>query len=327
MGRKQNILIVGAGFSGSVIARELAEAGFSITVIDQRNHIAGNCYDEIIGSVKVHKYGPHLFHTNNKKVVDWLSKFTDWIEYKHKVKALYKDQFLTVPPNKQTKEYLGDKLFEVIYKPYSEKMWGVEVDDSILDRVKPRDDDNEYYFPNDKYQFLPKEGYTKLFENILDHNNIKVVLNTKFHKDMETNYDHIFNSMPIDLYYEFCFGELPYRSIKFHHTICDQQIPVMNYTDNGKYTRITKWELFPNHGKGALSTLEEPCDYKDNNDERYYPVKDKEGVNREIYNKYAKIENKKTTFIGRCGKYVYLDMDMAVSSAIALANKFKNENL
>ena len=240
MGRKQNILIVGAGFSGSVIARELAEAGFSITVIDQRNHIAGNCYDEIIGSVKVHKYGPHLFHTNNKKVVDWLSKFTDWIEYKHKVKALYKDQLLTVPPNKQTKEYLGDKLFEVIYKPYSEKMWGVEVDDSILDRVKPRDDDNEYYFPNDKYQFLPKEGYTKLFENILDHNNIKVVLNTKFHKDMETNYDHIFNSMPIDLYYEFCFGELPYRSIKFHHTICDQQIPVMNYTDNGKYTRITK---------------------------------------------------------------------------------------
>jgi UDP-galactopyranose mutase len=326
MARKQNILVVGAGFSGSVIARELAGADHTITVIDQRSHIGGNCYDETLNGVRVHKYGPHLFHTNNIKVVEWLSQFTEWVEYKHKVKAYYQNTFLTLPPNKQTQDILKDKLVDVIYKPYTLKMWGtLDVHGDIVNRVKVRDDNNEYYFPNDQYQFLLFNGYTELFNNILIHPSIKVKLNTSYHKDMEEEYDHVFNSMPIDQYYDFQYGELPYRSIKFHNKTCNSftmPTPVVNFTDDNIYTRITKWDMFPNHGTGELYTLEEPCDYKDNNMERYYPVKDVAGLNRITYNKYKAIHNDKVTFIGRCGLYTYLDMDMAISSALSISNNF-----
>ena len=326
MARKQNILVVGAGFSGSVIARELAGAGHTITVIDQRYHIGGNCYDETLNGVRVHKYGPHLFHTNNLKVVEWLSQFTEWVEYKHKVKAYYQDTFLTLPPNKQTQDILKDKLVDVIFKPYTLKMWGtLDVHSDIVNRVKERDDDNEYYFPNDQYQFLPLNGYTELFNNILIHPSIKVRLNTSFHKDMEEEYDHVFNSMPIDQYYDYQYGELPYRSIKFHNKTNNtftMPTPVVNFTDDDIYTRVTKWDMFPNHGTGEVYTLEEPCDYKENNMERYYPVKDVAGLNRITYNKYKAIHNNKVTFIGRCGLYTYLDMDMAISSALSISNNF-----
>ena len=186
MARKQNILVVGAGLSGSVIARELVGVGHQVTIIDQRSHIGGNCYDETLNGVRVHKYGPHLFHTNNLKVVEWLSQFTEWVEYKHKVKAYYKDTFLTLPPNRQTQDILKDKLVDVIYKPYTLKMWGtLDVHGDVINRVKIRDDDNEYYFPNDQYQYLPFNGYTELFNNILIHPSIKVKLNTSYHRDME----------------------------------------------------------------------------------------------------------------------------------------------
>ena len=326
MGRKQNILVVGAGLSGSVIARELVGVGHQVTIIDQRSHIGGNCYDENINGVRVHKYGPHLFHTNNYKVVEWLSQFTEWVEYKHKVKAYYQDIFLTLPPNRQTQDILKDKLVDVIYKPYTLKMWGtLDVHGEVINRVKVRDDDNEYYFPNDQYQYLPFNSYTELFNNILIHPSIKVKLNTSYHKDMEPEYDHIFNSMPIDQYYDYSYGELPYRSIKFHNQFSNDfamPTPVVNFTDNNIYTRITKWDMFPNHGSGEVYTKEEPCDYKDNNMERYYPVKDVAGINKVIYNRYNDINNKKVTFIGRCGLYVYLDMDMAVASALAITAKY-----
>ena len=330
MGRQQNILVVGAGFSGSVIARELAEKGCTVTLIDQRPHLGGNCYDEVINDVRVHKYGPHLFHTNNLKVVNWLSKFTEWVEYKHKVKAYYNKDFLTLPPNHRTQEILGDKLFDVLYAPYTLKMWGtLEVDKKILDRVKVRDDDNELYFPNDLYQYLPKDGYTKVFENILDHFNITVQLSTSYHKSLEPGYDKIFNSMAIDQYYDYCYGELPYRSIKFHHTDnIDFKMPtaVVNFTDNNKFTRVTNWSMLPSHGSGELYTLEEPCDYTENNYERYYPVKDMDNINKVVYNMYKSIHNNKVTFIGRCGLYTYLDMDMAIASSLSIANQFFNSN-
>ena len=327
MARKQNILVVGAGLSGSVIARELVGVGHQVTIIDQRSHIGGNCYDETLNGVRVHKYGPHLFHTNNLKVVEWLSQFTEWVEYKHKVKAYYKDTFLTLPPNRQTQDILKDKLVDVIYKPYTLKMWGtLDVHGDVINRVKIRDDDNEYYFPNDQYQFLPKDGYTSVFNKILNHANINFNLNTSFDKNMENNYNHIFNSMPIDQYYDYQYGELPYRSIKFHNktsNVFSMPTPVVNFTDDGIYTRVTKWDMFPNHGSGELYTLEEPCDYKDNNMERYYPVKDVDGLNKVVYNRYKAIENTKVTFIGRCGLYTYLDMDMAISSALAISRNFK----
>jgi UDP-galactopyranose mutase len=325
----KNILIIGAGLSGSTIARILADNQYNITVIDKRNHIAGNCFDYTDNGLRIHAYGPHIFHTNSEKVVKFLSDYTEFVEYKHRVKALYQNNFLTLPPNLETIKILGDDLVDVIYRPYTKKMWDCEIDDSVIARIKPRSDHNQYYFPDDKYQYLPKDGYTKMVENILNHPNIKIILNTGFDISLENDYDHIFNSMPIDEYYDYCFGPLAYRSIKFHNiTNIDHDMPtaVVNYTDDGKYTRVTSWEKFPNHGSGNVYTLEEPCDYKDNNHERYYPIKDKDGKNKEIYKQYSNIHNPKTTFIGRLGKYQYYDMHIAVASSLTIAEKFIQDN-
>jgi UDP-galactopyranose mutase len=337
----KNILVVGAGFSGAVIARELAEAGYSITLIDQRNHIGGNTYDYTNEhGIRVHKYGPHLFHTNNQRVFDYISKYTNWIEYKHKVKAqLSSGQYVTLPVNRLTKEIVGEEnVLNTFFRPYTKKMWGKELEElnpDIINRIPIRDDDNEYYFPDDKLQFIPEQGYTFLFENLLNHKNITIFLNTTFKKDLLKKFDHIFNSMPIDSFYDFKFGELPYRSIKFHNISMPSPriLPVttVNYTNDGPFTRITEWKNIPGHGFNPLMTTltyEEPCDYKDNNMERYYPVKDVEGINREIYYKYLKYNkqhDKNVTFVGRCGMYVYIDMHQAINSALTVAKKFLTE--
>jgi len=212
-------------------------------------------------------------------------------------------------------------------------MWGKtldELDPSIINRIPTRDDDNELYFPNDEYQMMPKDGYTKLFERIFKHKYIKVFTGTKFSTSMEKKYDHIFNSMPIDEYFKYKHGELPYRSIKFHHKTVPMArvLPTatVNFTHDGPYTRVTEWKNIPNHGKDPKQTIityEEPCDYKDNNKERYYPVKDVDGVNRETYKKYKEmVDTDRMTFIGRCGMYVYVDMHQAISSALATAKRF-----
>jgi len=333
------ILIVGAGFSGATIARLLAENGHKVMVIDQRKHIAGNAYDftNDLG-IRVHQYGPHLFHTNNKKVYDFLGQFTEWVEYKHKVKAQLSDgRYVTLPVNKETKAIVGEEnVIDIFFRPYTYKMWGKtieELDPSILNRVPVRDDDNEYYFPNDEYQALPKDGYTALVEKMLDHDNIDYYVGQKFMKWMEDDADHVFNSMPIDEYFDFCHGELPYRSIKFHHNVLPmtKALPTgtVNFTHDGPYTRATEWKNLPCHGendKYTLLTIEEPCDYKDNNMERYYPVKDIDGENRRTYEKYKEMVPENVTFIGRCGQYVYIDMHQAVNSAMATAEKFIKEN-
>ena len=177
---------------------------------------------------------------------------------------------------------------------------------------------------------MPKDGYTKVFEKILDHQNIVVKLNTPFHKDMESDYQHVFNSMPIDVYYDYRFGELPYRSLKFHNVNLPmvRALPasVVNFTNNSPYTRIAEWKNFPEHGsndKWTTLTYEEPCDYIDNDYQRYYPVKDIDGINQTIYKTYKEIENTKVTFIGRCGMYVYIDMHQAVMSSLAIVKRFK----
>lgn len=335
MSKKDNILIVGAGFAGAVIARELAEAGHTITVIDKREHIAGNAYDYIDEhGIRVHKYGPHIFHTDNKEVFEWLSKFTDWIEYKHKVKAILSDgTYVTLPPNKETKEIVGaENVIDVLYKPYTKKMWNMEIDQldpSVINRVRVRDDNNEYYFPDSKYQFMPKDGWTAVFNKIFDHTNIIVKLSTVFNKSMEDKYDYVFNSMPIDQYFNYVYGHLPYRSIKFQHIVfpTEKLFPVatVNFTNNGPYTRVTEWKNFPGHGVNAeLTTLtfETPCDYMDNVMERYYPVKDKDGMNRSRYNLYKSLIPKKIEFIGRCGLYVYIDMHQAIASSLAIVRRY-----
>ena len=330
------ILVVGAGFSGAVVARECASAGHLVKVIDKRNHIGGNAYDYIDeNGIRIHKYGPHLFHTNNKKVVQWLSQFTEWVPYQHKVKAQLNDgTYVTLPVNKETKEIVGEEnVLDIFFRPYTKKMWGKsldELDPSIINRVPIRDDDNELYFPNDEYQMMPKNGYTEIFKNILNHSNIEVECNVEFHQSMEEEYDYVFNSMPIDMYFNYDYGELPYRSIKFHNIVLQQPkvLPTatVNFTHDGPYTRVTEWKNITAHGENDYTTVltyEEPCDYKDNDYERYYPVKDIEGTNRETYKKYKeRVNEDKMTFIGRCGMYVYVDMHQAISSALATARRF-----
>lgn len=332
---KNTILIVGSGLSGATIARELAENGFHVVVIDRKDHIAGHCYDyNLENGIRVHKYGPHIFHTSNETVISWLSRFTTWIDYEHKVVARLDDgKLVPFPPNKATLESVEyTNLVDTFYRPYTEKMWGKtleELNPKILRRVPIRNDHEDRYFPNDKFQKLPEHGYTQLIDNILDHSSIEVRLNTPFNKDEHSHYFHIFNSMPIDEYFEFRFGELPYRSIKFHHTVFDQRSKsshaVINFTDTDKFTRETEWKNFPGHGENIHETIvtkEEPCDYRDNNYERYYPVNDAAGENRATYQKYKELTPEKMTFIGRCGQYVYIDMDQAVSSSLGLSRKF-----
>lgn len=331
------ILIVGAGLSGVTIARELADRGHKVHVIDRRDHVAGNAYDYINEhGIRVHKYGPHLFHTNNKKVFQWLTRFTDWVEYHHKVKAQLKDgRYVTLPVNKETKDIVGEEnVLDIFFRPYTKKMWGVELDKlnpDIINRVPIRDDDNELYFPDDKIQYMPRHGYTKMVENILHHHNITVDLKVHFNKLLEKEYDHVFNSMPIDEYYEFKYGKLPYRSIKFE-TISlpiPKALPtaVVNFTHYGPKTRVTEWKNIPCHGDNRYMTtltFEEPCDYVENNLERYYPVKDASGNNKKTYEKYKKLQSKNMTFIGRCGLYAYLDMHQAINSSLAIAKRFED---
>lgn len=336
----KKILIVGAGLSGSVIARQLVDTKkYLVTIIDKRNEIGGNVFDfKNSKGIRIHKYGPHLFHTNNEKVVDFIKKYSDWIEYKHKVKAILKDgTYVTLPVNKETTKIVGENnIIETFFRPYTEKMWGMKLEDlnpDIMNRVPIRDDNNEFYFPNDKYQFVPKEGYSYFIKNLLDHKNIEILTSTVFNKEMENNYDYIFNSMPIDEYYDYRFGKLDYRSIKFHsvNLPTPKLLPVVtvNFTNKSKYTRITEWKNLPSHGVNdefTTVTYEEPCKPESNNNEKYYPVKDLKGLNKIKYNKYKNIKNEKVEFIGRLGLYSYLNMDQCINISLKTSEKFIKSN-
>ena len=326
------ILIVGAGFSGSTVARILAEAGHRVLVIDRRPHPGGNAHDYTnhLG-IRVHSYGPHIFHTSDQDVVAFLSRFTRWLPYRHRVRVLLADgRHVVMPPNRETARILGsERIIDTLYRPYSRKMWGMELeelDPGILRRVVAREDDNEDYFPADSFQALPADGYTALIDRMLDHPCIEVELGREFSRKMEPHFTHIFNSMPIDEYFGQCHGDLPYRSIRFqtHDLPCPRINPVatVNYSHAGPCTRVTEWKAFPGHGDHPTATtvtFETPCDYRDNGFERYYPVKDRSGQNRALYRRYAAMVPRGMTFIGRCGLYVYLDMHQAVASARAVA--------
>jgi UDP-galactopyranose mutase len=328
-------LVVGAGFAGCTIARVIAEAGYAVDIIDQRPHIGGNAYDYTNEhGIRIHKYGPHYFHTNNKDVFEWLSRFTAWTKHEQKVLALLKDgTYVPFPVNTTTlKKIPKEKVFDTFFEPYSKKMWGKyydELDKSVFNRVKTKDTDDDRYYADEKYQFVPKFGYVKLFENMLCLSNIRIKYNQKFDKTMEKKYDHIFNSMAIDEYYDYCYGKLPYRSIKFD--TLDVELPKVIPTTNvnftyGPCTRVTEWKNIPNHGtneKITTLTFETPCDPEDIGGEKYYPVITEK--NRELYKKYKDIKNDKMTFIGRCGLYTYLDMHQVVSSSLTTAKKFLEE--
>lgn len=331
----KTVLVVGAGFSGATIARTLADAGVSVEVIDRRSHIAGNAYDELNEfGLRVHHYGPHIFHTSNKVVVDFLSRFTTWVPYKHRVKGMLSSgELVTLPVNLDTIEKVGEQnVVDIFYRPYTRKMWGVDIEElapDVLRRVPIRRDFNDLYFPNDSFQALPKFGYGVLIGNMLDHPKIQVHLEVAYENRIASKFFHVFNSMSIDEFFDYELGVLPYRSLRFHtHTIpVPQLFPVatVNFTHNEKYTRVTEWKNFPNHGENpafTTVTIEEPCDFLHNGFERFYPVKDVSGENRKLYLSYKKRVPEGHTFIGRCGLYAYIDMHQAVSSALSTAHEF-----
>lgn len=365
------VLVVGAGFAGAVIARELADAGIArVTVIDRRDHIGGNAYDPVhpVTGHRYHMYGPHIFHTNSREIVEYLSRFTDWLDYRHRVQAILPSgDAVPMPLNRESlntycgknlkderevREYLdsvrehfdepasalehllstyGRELTELFFGNYTEKMWGLTLADmpvSVVARLPVRYDDDPFYF-KDAYQCMPAQGYSGLFERMLRHDGIHVQLSTVFDKQMEHEYDHVFNSMPIDEYFENAFGPLPYRSIKFEHRFdetFDFDVPTVNFTDRGPRTRKTSWALYPGCGgkPGDHVTYETPCSYEENNMERYYPIKTVDGWPQARYKQYEELAKEKPnmTFIGRCGQYIYYDMHQVVANSLTIAKTF-----
>ncbi len=368
------VLIVGAGFSGAVHARLLAEAGYRVDVIDVRPHIGGNAYDHVdANGIRVHAYGPHLFHTKNKPIADWLRQFGTFVDYTHKVRALLPSGIMApLPINLDTvnlvfgtsyttpeqvadhlarvampiaepanaAEYLyahiGRDLTDLFFRPYTKKMWQFDLEDmasAVVKRIPLRSDRTDTYFADDEIQMMPRDGYTAVFQRLFDHPLITVALETAFDRAMLADYGFCFNAMPIDAYFDFSAGELPYRSIRFHtRTITDapaQDWSVTNYTDSGALTRETRWDCLPHHivqetGRRTI-TAEEPCDYRDNNRERYYPVKTADNRFQATYNKYKAIADESSSemaFIGRCGTYQYLDMDQVINQSLASARRW-----
>ena len=300
-----------------------------------------------------------------------MQRFGAWTPYSHRVRALLDDgrfvplpinlttintvfgidlknevdtlAFLvsiaeTVPETRNAAEYLyskiGRKLTDLFFRPYTKKMWTLDledVDESVVRRIPLRFDDDDRYF-NDPYQLLPTNGYTGIFESIFDHPKITVSLETDYVHGLEDSYLHCFNSMPIDVFFEQSLGELPYRSIRFHHekTAMLDKRPwsVTNFVDSGKYTRETWWASLPGHVQKEtgfqIITREEPCDYRENNFERYYPVKTADGRFQKIYSQYHELSRELTnmSFIGRCGTYQYLDMDQVVNQSLIGVTKW-----
>jgi UDP-galactopyranose mutase len=367
------ILVVGAGFAGAVYARTLAEAGHGVTVIDKRPHIGGNAYDFAdTNGVRVHLYGPHLFHTKLQRVIDWLTRFGSFIPYEHKVRAILPNGKLApMPINLDTvnavfgtgystaaeveahlarvalkiaeprnaaehlQSRIGVELTDLFFRPYTKKMWGFDLEDmspSVVKRIPLRTDRVDTYFASDETQMLPRDGYTALFASMFDHPGIELGLGTGFSRDMLKQYGFCFNAMPIDEYFGFQLGDLPYRSIRFHvRTEMDGaawEAPVTNFTDSGPYTRETNWDALPRHRVEATGrrtiTREEPCDYRDNGMERYYPVKTADGRYQALYEKYRALAEAEPDmeFIGRCGTYQYLDMDQVINQSLAGAERW-----
>ena len=286
------ILVVGAGIAGAVHSRELAEAGYHVHVIDKRSHIGGTCFDYVHESgVRVHRYGPHIFHTSNAAVVRWLSRFTKWLPYEHRVVARIADgRHLPLPVNLDTVNavyglklataeelaaflrsvrrlrdpirsaedhlysHFGPELTDLIFRPYVRKMYGMDLAEmgaAVVRRLRIRGDREDRHFPGDSFQAMPRDGYTAIFRRILDHPSITLELGCEFERSMLSDYDHCFNSMPIDEFFHASLGELPYRSSRLHTTVEPAEAAAthvtIDYTDAGPCTREIWWHNLPGH--------------------------------------------------------------------------------
>ncbi len=350
-------LIVGAGFAGSVLAERLANTGARVLIVDRRPHIGGNAYDRYDDAgILIHPYGPHIFHTNSKDVFEYLSKFTAWRPYQHRVLASVDGQLLPIPINLDTVNKLyglnltsfqvedffasvaekveqvrtsedvvvskvGRDLYNKFFRGYTRKQWGLdpsELDASVTARVPTRTNRDDRYFA-DTYQAMPLHGYTRMFENMLAHPNIKVMLNTDYREIAPLlEYRHMIYTGPVDAFFDHCYGKLPYRSLEFRHETHDQEVfqPVgtVNYPNDYGYTRISEFKYITGQVAPRTSVVYE---YPQAEGDPYYPVPRPE--NAELYKKYEALADARedVTFVGRLATYRYYNMDQVVAQALA----------
>jgi UDP-galactopyranose mutase len=361
-------LIVGAGFAGSVLAERLAsQLDARVLVIDKRNHIAGNAYDFYNDAgILVHKYGPHIFHTNSEKVFDHLSRFTAWRPYEHRVLSSVDGQLVPMPINLDTLNRLyglqltcqdvdgflsslatpraeiktsedvviskvGRDLYEKFFRNYTRKQWGLdpsELDASVTSRVPVRTSRDDRYF-TDRFQAMPLHGYTRMFENMLDHPNIRIMLNTDYNdiKD-EVRFKELIFTGPVDEYFDYCYGRLPYRSLRFEHQTVDraqyQAAPVVNYPNEHAYTRITEFKYLTGQEHSKTSIVFE---YPRAEGDPYYPIP--QPKNAELYRKYKAMADAlpQVHFVGRLGTYKYYNMDQVVAQALVEFEKLSSRRI
>ncbi|MBU3891556.1 UDP-galactopyranose mutase [Serratia rhizosphaerae] len=363
----KKILIVGAGFSGAVIGRQLAEQGHLIQIIDSRDHIAGNCYDarDTKTGVMVHTYGPHIFHTDNEQVWNFVNHYAVMMPYINRVKATVNGQVFSLPINlhtinqffnktcspseakaliaekgdstitepqsfeEQALRFVGKELYEAFFKGYTIKQWGMspaELPASILKRLPIRFNYDDNYF-NHKFQGMPRDGYTQMVKNILNHENISVSLGRTFQPQEREEYDHVFYSGPLDAFYDFQFGRLGYRTLDFEKFSVDgdyQGCAVMNYcAQTVPYTRITEHKYFSpweqHEGSVCYKEYSRACE---ENDIPYYPIRLLGEMS--VLDQYIDLAEKENniTFIGRLGTYRYLDMDVTIAEALKTAETY-----
>ena len=369
-----DVVIIGAGLVGAVLAERLAKSGKKILLIERRKHVAGNCYDELdTNGILIHKYGPHLFHTDDEQVWKYLSKFTEWQLYHHRVKVIIDGKLVPLPFNLNTLhevfpksladkletallrnfeygkkvpilelkkfadadlQFLADFVYEKIFLHYTEKQWGLppdKISGAVTARVPILIGRDDRYF-NDRFQGVPKFGYSKLVKNMIDHKNIKLLLNTNFNEVMSLSgediflFDHKFDGRLIytgqlDELFDKKFGDLTYRSIKMKFERIDAELfqaaPVVNYPNNYDFTRITEFKQI-NPTKSPRTTIlkEYPQAHVAGLNEPYYPLFTNEA--RAAYEKYsaelAKFKN--ITAVGRLAEYRYYDMDDVVKRAL-----------
>ena len=350
-------LIVGAGFAGSVLAERLAAGSDKkVLICDKRPHVGGNAYDHYDDAgILVHKYGPHIFHTNSREVFDYLSRFTEWRSYQHRVLAHVDGHLVPIPINLDTinklyglnltsfqvEEFLaslaepcaeirtsedvvvskvGRELYEKFFRNYTRKQWGLdpsELDASVTSRVPTRTNRDDRYF-TDTYQAMPKHGYTRMFEKMLDHPNIKVLLNADYHEiEHEFRFREMIYTGPVDAFFDYRYGKLPYRSLEFKHETHDketfQPAPVVNYPNEQPYTRITEFKYLTGQEHWKTSVVYE---FPQAEGDPYYPVPRKE--NAELYAKYKALADATAGvhFVGRLATYKYYNMDQIVAQAL-----------
>ncbi len=329
-----DFLIVGAGLFGATCARLLADAGKRVAVIEKRDHIGGNCYTEVIDGIVVHKYGGHIFHTNSRKIWDFVNQFTAWKQYEHRVKVYADGKYYSFPPNRMTLQQLGNPngdakqvIKDKFFVGYSEKQWGWPFDqipDAIIKRIPIRDNWDDRYF-TDVYQGLPLGGYTPMFESLLD--GIPLRLGEDFLQSPEywkRKTDQIIYTGEIDRLFDFCYGYLEYRSLSFvNKTVAGdyQGCATVNYPSKGvDFTRIMEWKHFAGQGshENSVITFEYPCAY-DGTNEPYYPIRDQH--NAALYERYHRMLPPWLIVGGRLGSYQYLNMDQAIGAAMKLTDK------